>query len=196
MPRRLLNLLTILSLLLCVAVCVLWAWSYQTLFTAGYQSSRIGLTEWHGSWCVVGGRLCYWSMTHEYRLPPQSPPPADVGFSFGAPDRVGPDKAAFYVQAFKSQANDVLLNRVGFHVAHSTYGDRSVPELKQYRRTVLQVPRWFPAAVLAIAPLSTLFRRVRKRAGAGGALCPTCGYDLRATPGRCPECGAEPTGTM
>ena len=35
-------------------------------------------------------------------------------------------------------------------------------------------------------------RRASRRASSG--LCPACGYDLRATPGRCPECGAAAAG--
>ncbi len=52
------------------------------------------------------------------------------------------------------------------------------------------VPAWLivvPLFALAVAPSVSSFvrRRVRSRAG----LCPKCGYDLRASPERCPECG-------
>ena len=53
------------------------------------------------------------------------------------------------------------------------------------------VPKWLvvlsfaiPAGAWAAARLA---RGQRRRQG----LCPQCGYDLRATPHRCPECGAE-----
>jgi hypothetical protein len=61
----------------------------------------------------------------------------------------------------------------------------------------LYVSGWFAAAMLLILPgiVGTRFvkqmyvaRRLRVR-----GLCPTCGYDLRASPERCPECGNVPT---
>jgi hypothetical protein len=51
------------------------------------------------------------------------------------------------------------------------------------------VPFWFVAIIAALAPLGRLIhlsRRVRNSAN----LCARCGYDLRATPDRCPECGS------
>ena len=44
-------------------------------------------------------------------------------------------------------------------------------------------------AVLLVLPAAWIYRPIRKRRARAKGLCPTCGYDLRATPDRCPECG-------
>jgi predicted amidophosphoribosyltransferase len=53
------------------------------------------------------------------------------------------------------------------------------------------LPYWLTLLIGAAAPAWWLFgshrRRAARRVVAG--CCPACGYDLRASPDRCPECG-------
>ena len=52
------------------------------------------------------------------------------------------------------------------------------------------MPYWFVVCLTMLAPALAL-RTLARRPNAKG-LCPRCGYDLRASPERCPECGTAP----
>ena len=55
----------------------------------------------------------------------------------------------------------------------------------------LIVPLWFMCIVFSLAPAIWIWRWRRRRWQAWAGLCQKCGYDLRATPDQCPECGAK-----
>jgi hypothetical protein len=64
-----------------------------------------------------------------------------------------------------------------------------MPQLGGRYQIDFVLPIWPVAAVSGVVwCVLARFRRVRERIDAQG-LCPNCHYDLRATPGRCPECG-------
>jgi hypothetical protein len=54
------------------------------------------------------------------------------------------------------------------------------------------IPIWAIAWLAAIAPAFALKRYVVRRRRRQRGECLDCGYDLRASPGRCPECGNAP----
>lgn len=48
---------------------------------------------------------------------------------------------------------------------------------------------WVVMVVSGVWPALAMFGRWRRRRVTSEGYCAECGYDLRATPGRCPECG-------
>ncbi|HEX3356563.1 MAG TPA: hypothetical protein VHS31_06230 [Tepidisphaeraceae bacterium] len=58
----------------------------------------------------------------------------------------------------------------------------------------LELPYWFLCATTVAVPLIWArwrWRQGKKRRRQERGECPNCGYDLRATPERCPECGSS-----
>jgi hypothetical protein len=81
---------------------------------------------------------------------------------------------------------------LGFGYTSKTWETGSAPDLYISRRLLL--PSAFPTALFAIAPVHFILRFLRSRrrqTRISAGLCPNCGYDMRSSPERCPECGAS-----
>ena len=177
MKRRLLNLLTALSMLLCVAVCVLWVRSFGAVDTLQYvrladavggRSTGIAAASLRGR---VKLSVSWWPKRRGERL---HTPSGWRAFSErlqpGMLERAPPDMAAFWWRlGFGRRWDD----------QHRRQGDR-----------FLVLPYWPLFTLSLLPPVSAGRRWLRCRDRSRKGLCPACGYDLRASPGRCPECGS------
>lgn len=76
----------------------------------------------------------------------------------------------------------------GFGAFRNTWSDYE----KLVYGTYLVIPDWFLVMAFTIMPLLWFRSHRRPFQSHDGYLCPACGYDLCATPDRCPECGDFP----
>lgn len=56
--------------------------------------------------------------------------------------------------------------------------------------SMTQAHVWVACLAFAVAPALYVRRRLREALRPPPGLCAACGYDLRASPDRCPECGS------
>ena len=172
--RILIDALTILSLLFCLASAGLWVRSYWRGDDVGRAGGRLA----DGSRVYIGGLSGGGGLA--------------VGAIVESPAvRVGPLPGGWHWYAFGRPPVPYPLgaeaNRWGFGWNdHSSNG---------IRRRVIVFPLWLPTALCVALPLArgALFIRRRRRISDGH--CSKCGYDLRATPDRCPECGTAAGGS-
>jgi hypothetical protein len=165
MRRRLLNLLTLLSLLLCVAVVALWARSY----------GRSDLVRFD----IGEGRTYVLAESARGRL--------QLGLARES-GTANPDVRASRWAHGSGPAADL------YPLPHSFIGlgwGRRVdlPPWVSFRPSVA-CPHGLVVFLSAALPTLALYGVRRRRRRVTSGRCPACGYDLRATPDRCPECGA------
>lgn len=153
------------SLLLCVAAAVLWARSYSGGHQCGW-TPRLPDRPLYGAQ-ALRGRLELMALH-----PPYGPRPP--GFSHGGADR---DSWAELPWA-AVRGRDWL--GAGFRAEQLAPG---------FNARVVWVPIWWISAAAALLPCVWLVRLWRRGRRWHGGLCLGCGYDLRASPATCPECG-------
>ncbi len=80
-------------------------------------------------------------------------------------------------------------SRLGFQFAHRQGRYRNT----DWWNLEAAIPYWFPGLLFAVPVLIRASGFWKKKHSHPTGQCAACGYDLRATPDRCPECGTIPT---
>ena len=195
MKRRLLNLLTALSLLLAAAVAALW-------LRSGGDGDQLILTTGNRLWWVMSGRYG----VHVSSVAAWPRPERPRWVTRNTNDRIPTVSVIDPMHEW---------HRLGIHCNHGQVTtwlrpDGTPAPLAEYlieaprggpgresapmRMAAVRLPHWMPLALFAALPLSRAAMRtrriLRRRRLVARRCCPDCGYDLRGTPDRCPECGA------
>lgn len=200
------------SLLLCLATAMLWIRSYLLTDQVIWRDGNTPWQSWQQFQAVsVRGQL--WLLfQNEKRLTSSPSPPqtAQPSISWYA------ETDAFDIEQLlplwkQGNGGDYVVNLIG--VSYSRVIDRLItdppmfpstrsnvfppffrttaqpPFQRSFSQHLISLPYWLLSLCMIILPLAYARQWKRRVRRARTGHCPACGYDLRATPDRCPECG-------
>ena len=187
MRRRLFTFASAISALLFLATCVLWVRSY-------WRADGVKHTSHHTVWAGRSDAGRFWVVrgadTDAY------PPGWRIEGGGIHTDPNGwavetgetPAGMSFWYWESMSHAPGKRSSWLGMGFAGASWHAANPADQSPAGKRVVVIPTWGPALLLAALPLlkAASLARSRRR---GADTCARCGYDLRATPVRCPECG-------
>jgi hypothetical protein len=184
------NVLAVVSLALCVTAIVLWWNSYSVWDTYFFIKENTPNRQ----------ILTYW-MDRDYGIIAlgvsqrrfDSARDAEIFAAYyHHPDGFQKDPVPTNIGTFFPSSP--FWNRLGFGFLYEAPFRSSDPGpvAPLISRWGIYFPYWFIVLLTAILPLMAIRATLKHRGNSHDALCRKCGYDLRATPDRCPECGTIP----
>jgi hypothetical protein len=181
MKLRVLNLVTLLSLLLWVATVACWTWSYRqywavSAYSVGGPRQRPVRHLIHVSSSLGSLSLCYeYENAVNELLSPSDRSKWSAGWIIAGESFEPPPPLLFPGNGTQGQ--------FGFRQCFKYWAE----PMQTRREHLLILPYWFLLLLFAVPWMSRLACRFRHPGRRG--VCRTCGYDLRASSERCPECG-------
>jgi hypothetical protein len=155
------------------------------IYHSGFPVTRDDAERWKTrpalSWTLHYASRNSWWVKAKYPLQVRTvpAPPGESGFVWGAA-KFQLFRRSWVTCSFVSIATDPMFAGGG--------------RISDTPRTVVwsgcTVPYWFLALITVLSPGCCLFRLAKRTRRGRLGLCLHCGYDLRASRNRCPECGS------
>ena len=179
MRRRLLAVFSVLSLILCAAMVGLWVRSYSVFDSLCYIDDRHLEVARRCELFSTQGTVGVCSFTYD----------GGMGTLPGEPleDSVPGRRWRLMRTASKLYSFDLELIRSRdegrYFLGFGRYAD------SRLGTWIIFIPDWCLILCTLLLTAGSRWARCKSARKKALGLCPSCGYDLRANPDRCPECG-------